>query len=461
MRCLTFWLLTIFVALAMPTAHAESVETAIMPGQVIQEHADLEGDCKKCHVRFDKKAQTGLCLDCHKDVARDTREKQGYHGRIPEQECRSCHTEHKGRVMNIAAINPKTFDHRLTDFPLKGGHLGPKAECRRCHAAGKKFREAPSECVACHLKDDKHKGSLGKECADCHNEKSWKDTKFDHAKTRFPLTGKHRDVLCKGCHADPKFKGAPTQCVACHRKDDQRTGHHGKFGDKCETCHTDRGWKTIRFDHNRDTQYPLKGKHTLAKCTSCHTGFLYREKITSTRCVACHLKDDKHKGQEGKLCESCHNEGSWKESHFDHGLARFPLLGKHTKVECKKCHTTPAFKDAKSECFACHKKDDKHKMRFGTECGTCHNANSWKAWSFDHDRRTRFRLDGAHKGLDCHACHIKPTSGKISLSGNCASCHSGDDIHDGGFGPNCQRCHETSSFRKLKPSVIFTPARKP
>lgn len=462
MRCPALWLLTILGAMAMPGAHAESVETAIMPGKVIQGHADIESDCKKCHVRFDKKAQTGLCLDCHKDVAHDTREKQGYHGRIPEQECRACHTDHKGRAMKIAAFDPKTFDHRLTDFPLRGGHLGPKAECRVCHATGKKFRDAPTECVACHQKDDKHKGSLGKDCASCHSDKNWKDTRFDHAKTRFPLSGKHRDVPCKECHADPKFKGAPTQCVACHRKDDQRKGHQGKYGNKCETCHTDRDWKAIKFDHNRETKYPLKGKHALAKCSACHTGNdLYKDKISSTRCVACHRKDDKHKGQEGDKCESCHNEQKWKDTTFDHGLARFPLLGKHAKVECKKCHTTPAFKDAKSECFDCHKKDDKHKMRFGTDCGQCHNANNWKAWSFDHDRRTRFPLDGAHKGLDCHACHIKPTSGKMSLSGNCASCHRSDDIHQGGFGPDCQRCHTTISFRKLKPGVLTTPRRKP
>jgi hypothetical protein len=524
MRCPLLWLMAIFGALAMPCAHADTIETAIMPGQVIQGHADLETDCKKCHVRFDKKAQTGLCLDCHKDVAHDTRQKQGYHGRIPEQECRACHTEHKGRAMKIAAFDPKTFDHRLTDFPLKGGHLGPKAECRNCHASGKKFRAAPSECVACHLKDDKHKGSLGKDCADCHSEKNWKDTRFDHAKTRFPLTGKHRDVLCKACHADPKFKGAPTQCVACHRKDDQRKGHQGKFGDKCETCHTDRDWKAIRFDHNRDTKYSLKGKHATAKCTACHTGILYKDKIASTRCVACHrkdddrkghqgkfgdkceschiekswtetsfdhdrqtkyplrgkhrlakcegchtaplqsqklattciachLKDDKHRGQEGRDCERCHNEQKWKDAVFDHGLARFPLLGKHAKVECKKCHLSAAFKDARSECIACHRKDDKHKAKLGSECGLCHNARDWKAWRFDHNRQTGFTLDGGHKGIDCLACHTRPLAGKVSLSRSCSNCHEDDDVHNGGFGRQCERCHTTDSFKKLRPGI--------
>jgi hypothetical protein len=98
---------------------------------------------------------------------------------------------------------------------------------------------------------------------------------------------------------------------------------------------------------------------------ACHKGHLYKDKVQST-CYACHQQDDKHKGQEGKKCESCHNEKDWKDTRFDHGLSRFPLLGKHIKVECKKCHLTPAFKDAPMECNGCHAKEDVHKKRLGT-----------------------------------------------------------------------------------------------
>jgi hypothetical protein len=177
----------------------------------------------------------------------------------------------------------------------------------------------------------------------------------------------------------------------------------------------------------------------------------------SSFCYSCHQKDDKHKGQEGKRCETCHNERDWKKALFDHGLSRFPLLGKHAKVECKKCHLTPAFKDAKSECIACHKKEDKHKLTLGPDCGQCHNARDWKAWNFDHDKRTNFKLDGGHKGLDCLACHRKPMERKVSLSGTCASCHDDDDVHHGEFGRDCQRCHVTSSFKKIRSGIGGMP----
>lgn len=516
------WLLCVMFS-SMP-AHAESVETAIMPGKVIAGHADLEGECKNCHVRFRKSAQTQLCLDCHKDVARDVAQRIGHHGRIEkiaDRECRECHTDHKGREARIAAVDEKTFDHRLTDFMLRGGHADLKVACRDCHKTGVKWREAPSDCYTCHRSDDTHKGALGKDCASCHTERDWKETRFDHAKTKFPLTGKHVDVGCKDCHQDPKFKGAPLQCVGCHRGDDQKQGHQGKFGEKCESCHTDRGWKQITFDHDRDTKYrlkgkhatatctgchagflykektpttcvachraddqktghkgrfgekceschvekdwtittfdhdrdtkyALKGKHATAKCTSCHIGFLYREKLATT-CFSCHEKDDKHKGQEGRQCQTCHNERSWqgKDTAFEHALTRFPLLGKHDKVKCKECHLTAQFKDAKTECIACHRADDTHKLALGPQCETCHNAADWKQWSFDHDRRTDFKLDGKHKGLACEACHTQAMPRKVSLAGTCVSCHEGEDVHFGEFGRQCERCHVSSSFKKI------------
>src|SRR5581483_11816317 len=128
--------------------------------------------------------------------------------------------------------------------------------------------------------------------------------------------------------------------------------HKARYGEKCASCHSEKDWRALLFDHNRDTRYPLRGKHASVKCDSCHTGNLYRDKLAST-CVACHRKDDKHKGQEGNKCESCHSERTWKDMRLDQGLTRFPLLGAPVKVECKQCHPTAAFKDASTPCVAC------------------------------------------------------------------------------------------------------------
>lgn len=501
--------------ISIPTTRAASLETLMMPGDLIQGHAKYENECSNCHERFSKVSQNKLCLKCHKKIAADINAKEGFHGRIKnisDTQCQKCHTDHKGRKADIVLLDRETFDHHHTDYPLRGKHLTVK--CESCHKAKAKYREAPSQCVDCHKSDDPHRESLGKDCAKCHNETAWTKAKFDHDKTDFPLKGKHRDTTCEGCHPNERYKDIPVKCIACHRINDV---HDGRYGEKCETCHTARKWGDIKFSHNRDTKYRLEGKHTKVTCDSCHKGKLYGVKLGTrcftchknddyhkgqygekcqtchgvndwakavfdhdkktdyplrgkhkdvecqschkgnifkeklgTDCYACHRLDDKHKGQEGKKCERCHNENDWGHRVvFDHDLTQFPLIGQHAIAPCEECHLTASFKAAPIDCYSCHKPDDTHKMRLGDNCGLCHNPNGWRLWRFDHNTQTDYKLDGAHEGLDCHACHRNPVSGKVQLSTACSSCHQDDDIHGGRFGQRCERCHMTKSFKKI------------
>jgi hypothetical protein len=572
-------LLLVAIALNPLSARADTVETLVMPGKVIEGHADIEGQCRKCHQPFKKEGQIALCLDCHKAVAQDVASKAGYHGTVSEKPCRECHAEHLGRPAKIVKLDETRFDHRLTDFLLLGKHSGVK--CAACHPAGKKFREAahvceschrkddvhrgslgpdcqrchsesdwkkakldhdkthfplrgkhippkctachktqnfketPKECVGCHRQDDVHKVKLGAECAKCHNDKDWKNTVFDHSKTRFPLLGAHGKTRCMACHKSQSFKDAPSsQCVACHLKNDV---HKGRFAEKCETCHGETSWKTLKFEHERDTgfrlreahsrikcdachtgklyvdktpkacngchakkdvhrgslgtaceschlestwkkttfdhdrntRYPLRGKHATVACKTCHIDATFRQKL-ATQCIACHRKDDRHAGQEGSECERCHSETSWKTTNFDHGRANFPLTGRHLTVKCEACHASPKFKDARKECVACHRKQDVHKRRLGADCASCHTARDWRIWDFDHDKRTHFVLDGAHRKLDCVACHTRPGEKVPVLDTQCIDCHERDDVHRESFGNRCERCHMTTTFREIR-----------
>ncbi len=426
-------------------AGAQSLEGVLMPGNVITGHAKIEQQCEKCHVKFSKEAQDGLCLDCHKEVARDVRTKHGLHGQLAPQACRTCHTDHKGRDMNIAAVAEKGFDHAKTGFMLRGSHAD--AKCASCHVAGKKYRAAPDTCDGCHRKDDKHKGSLGPQCQDCHTEVKWKDTaRFDHARTKFALLGKHVDAKCASCHVNDKFKDTPLTCAACHRKDDKQ--HRGRLGEKCESCHVASAWKDVAtFAHDRDTHFVLRGKHLTAKCETCHKSTAGLVKV-STTCNGCHQADDKHNGTLGPACGDCHTEQNWKQAKFDHDLSKFRLQGKHRDVDCVKCHKDPAsFRGAPAECIACHRKDDTHKGRYAELCGTCHTAVSWKDIVFRHDRDTKYRLVGRHVSTKCDACHVGNVY-KDKLSGDCYSCHRKDDKHKDQLGQRCEQCHDTEDWKK-------------
>ena len=429
-------------------AYADSISDILSPGDLVKGHSKIESECTKCHKRFDKAAQTGLCKDCHKDVAKDINEKHGYHGRIKEQkECKECHPEHKGRDARIAEFDTKKFDHTQTDFLLKDKHLDEKVKCKDCHLSGKKYRDAPIICNGCHKKDDKHKGGLGTDCAKCHVEKDWKTTKFDHDKTDYKLLGKHVDVKCLSCHIGNKYKDTPKQCDSCHKKDDK---HKGNFGPKCETCHIEKGWKEVLFDHDKKTKYPLLWKHREAKCASCHKGDLYKDKLKMT-CDSCHTKDDKHKGAFGPKCESCHLEKGWKEILFDHDKkTKYPLLWKHREAKCASCHKGDLYKDKlKMTCDSCHTKDDKHKGAFGPKCETCHVEKGWKEILFDHDKKTKYPLLWKHREAKCVSCH-KGDLYKVKLSSDCYSCHEKDDKHKGQEGKKCESCHNEQSWNKAK-----------
>jgi Cytochrome c3 len=258
------------------------------------------------------------------------------------------------------------------------------------------------------------------------------------------LTGAHAKVACATCHVGERYKDLPRTCAACHAIQD---AHRGRYGSKCETCHGAVAWKPAHFDHAKSTKFPLQGGHANAKCDSCHTGDLYRDKL-QVACVACHKKDDPHKGQLGARCAQCHNETGWRQKvAFDHDLTRFPLAGLHATVPCEECHRTPSFKDAPRTCASCHK-DSHHEGRLGANCALCHNPNGWVRWRFDHDKQTRFALTGAHKGVQCEACHRDKNVAKIALEKTCYGCHVADDVHQGSFGRTCEKCHSTATFKQ-------------
>ena len=428
-------------------AHSQGLfEKLVMPGPLSRGHAQLEKDCHACHEPFTRQSQTGLCLTCHKAIAADRQAARGFHGRQHEAssaECKACHSEHKGREFDITQLNRETFNHAFTNFMLVGAHK--RASCDSCHASPQKFREAPGRCIDCHKGNDPHKGRLGVACEGCHTEQSWRQVKpFDHGKTRFALVGAHRDVACAQCHVRERYKDLPRACVSCHGVQDK---HAGAYGDRCETCHSPRKWAQISFNHDTATTFPLRGGHAKLACERCHTGNLYRDKL-ATACVACHHKDDPHRGQLGNNCGQCHKETGWHQKvAFDHDLTRFPLLGLHAVVPCEECHKTQSFKDASSTCSSCHR-DTHHLGRLGGDCAHCHNPNGWRRWRFDHDRQTSYPLTGAHRGLDCHACHNQRDVVKVSAPTGCYDCHKRDDAHDGGFGRACEKCHNTSTFKQ-------------
>lgn len=450
------------------------MDLLVMPGPLVEGHADIEAKCEKCHKNFDQSAQDRLCLDCHEDIDKDIVGKLGYHGKdgkVTAVECRSCHTDHIGRTADINLLDADTFDHDLSDYPLEDAHL--QAGCAQCHKKDELYRDAKSDCYSCHRDDDVHQGELGEECENCHDLKSWKKAGFDHDKTDFKLRDAHDKIECSACHPDEHYVDIPVSCNSCHKLNDV---HAGSYGVECEDCHNEREWPEILFNHDRDTDYPLEGRHKNVSCKACHGNDVKRklgtdcinchkqddahrgrygekceqchsirtwnedlfnhdqdtdfklngahkkisceachrgtlEDDTGLECVDCHLGDDAHHGEQGKQCEQCHGEDSWVSSvRFNHELTRLPLIGMHAAIPCEDCHLSAEYREAPLACNRCHEKDDVHKQKLDTNCELCHNPNHWSLWVFDHDKQSDYPLEGAHKDLDCLTCHDTPIS---------------------------------------------------
>ncbi len=116
-------------------------------------------------------------------------------------------------------------------------------------------------------------------CEACHSRNRGKNSLASTTRrTSFPLLGAHRATACMDCHKPPNletklidvdFTAAPTQCEDCHED------IHGKQFAKnevthCADCHNSTKWRPSLFDHDRRTDFPLRGAHQNVRCADCH-----------------------------------------------------------------------------------------------------------------------------------------------------------------------------------------------
>ncbi len=219
-------------------------------------------DCTSCHQNKVFKGTPTDCYSCHsKD---DTH--QGDLGK----DCAKCHVTDDWKEA--------TIDHSLTSFPLAGKHL--TVECTACHV-NDVFKGTPTICSGCHAKNDIHKGSLGQDCSVCHSVNGWLPITFDHAKSAFPLTGRHQGLPCAQCHVSGPsgvvFKGTPTICYGCHADPNY---HQGLFGTNCVSCHSTGGWIPAKFDLPHSFDLHHGGANS---CRDCHPSSL-----STSSCTKCH-----------------------------------------------------------------------------------------------------------------------------------------------------------------------------
>lgn len=282
--------------------------------------------CESCHQpgRPHRGIPFQFCRDCHADFHRGQ-----FAHRVSKGACEECHT--------VEGYSPSTFtveDHQKSAYPLKGAHAA--IPCIFCHAGESsqnggisttsaentrsmlkvnRFDIKFDQCQNCHK--DPHRGEVDKfirieGCEYCHRVESWQASVFNHSQTAFDLEGRHAEITCRPCHQPVdagtsterlKFSGMPLLCQDCHTDI-----HYGQFIEEivlrgkslsltnCYRCHTplSRNWEAVKFDHNRDSKFPLEWMHQKVPCQHCHYEVeqdsvkfaLY--KPLGTECKTCH-----------------------------------------------------------------------------------------------------------------------------------------------------------------------------
>tara|TARA_B110000046_G_scaffold121025_1_gene127663 strand:+ start:2254 stop:3861 length:1608 start_codon:yes stop_codon:yes gene_type:complete len=343
--------------------------------KLVGAHQNVE--CIDCHQKTNKNNRefqefTGIefnqCIDCHSDI----------HNGTFGSKCLDCHNNTSWKKLNAN----NTFNHDLTDYPLKGLHID--VDCKECHTSGKNTQPVKHNlCKDCH--NDYHNGEFTStnvlaDCQDCHLlEKPFTYTLFglkEHNDADFKLQGAHVATPCFSCHVGEDqwtFRNIGASCIDCHDNIHQNLISEQFYAEEnCTACHASETWNLVSFDHAK-TDWPLEGKHQESDCRDCHFDLDENKKLINqqfntlkTECIECH--DNIHGGQfinaGKKECTLCHTMSfTWNVNNFNHSKTKFPLEGKHKQVDCKECHKPELFDDKiekvnykiiKFECKDCH-----------------------------------------------------------------------------------------------------------
>jgi hypothetical protein len=412
-------------------------------------------DCLSCHEKDLPSIATpfgfsiklfhydGECMDCHKDVSSWSAASFDHTGRsvndcyachkqevasahFPDMACTSCHVA--GAQWSALA-----FDHSNAS-DCKSCHDGQQAlnhftgQCSNCHttASWESTWKHPSnpKCLDCHQDIDFHKGNTecqychmatafhypGK-CDECHTQKNWVATKFDHGKTKYSdCSSCHRSETahypgqCSQCHSKAAWSQVDVQhsklsqnCLECHN---QPGGH---YVGACTLCHSDGSWQDITPDHGKIMQ--LYGSctdchsspigHYTGTCTLCHGDSSWTDiNINHTdimasygSCTDCHSSPT---GHYPGTCTLCHGDSSWTDINVNHT----EIMASYGS--CTDCHATP-------------------QGHWPGVCSNCHfDYEDWNEVKFDHTGYS-----------NCNACHtnIRPSG---HPRGMCSNCHTTD-----------------------------------
>lgn len=197
------------------------------------------------------------------------------------------------------------------------------------------------------------------------------------------------DGACSACHT-PLLGVADDKCIACHADNRallqrQPTLFHQSIG-ACADCHLEhlgRAYISRRMDHVALSRIGKRqaGHASLETATDWLTTTL-SGRPQSARfdnplllpgeealvCATCHQRQDRHQGQLGSQCATCHGTDAWQIARFVHPSPR--------STDCAQCHLEPpSHRMMHFEMVS--KSVARREHATVRECFLCHQTTSW------------------------------------------------------------------------------------
>jgi hypothetical protein len=136
----------------------------------------------------------------------------------------------------------------------------------------------------------------------------------------------------------------------------------------------------------------------------------------------------------------------------------FPLVGKHSTLECLNCHVEGRYVDTPNLCIDCHAKN-RPIAHFELDCVTCHTPEDWSLVNFDHSAVDVSNCEGCHQANrpanhfpgQCSTCHMTtgwlPATFSHAAAGatDCQGCHA-QKRPANHYSGQCSACHKTTGW---------------
>ena len=211
-------------SIARPATGGTTRQVAATGGNTrpVADFRGLKTECVSCHTDVHRAELGTSCETCHNArtfqviAFKHAKQRPFFDGQHASLRCAQCHASAYGTTAAAARTVPAVA--------TRPARTAPAAPAVR---AG--FTTTAETCVSCHT--DVHLGQVGARCETCHTVDTAKFAviNFQHARTKFPLTGKHAPLKCEACHAVAtqgfpsghgaarRLTGIGTECASCHK----------------------------------------------------------------------------------------------------------------------------------------------------------------------------------------------------------------------------------------------------